>query len=193
MNRLHEKGLITDPLGRAKSVFLGATKLKSHWRSIDDQGGEVAMIRPRGFIVACLIGFLMLVGVAFTAETPQDAAQAAAESWLKLVDGGDYSASWDQAATVFKGAVKQTDWGEMAQGVRNILGKLVSRRLKSREYTEKAPTTRVIGGKVYTWGAGKYVIIQYDAVFANKASAVETVTPMADADGVWRVSGYSIR
>jgi len=193
MNRLHEKGLITDPLGRAKSVFLGTTKPKSHWQLIDDQGGEVAMIRPRGFIVACLIGFFMLVGVAFTAETPQDAAQAAAESWLKLVDGGNYSASWDQAAKVFKGAVKQTDWGEMAQGVRTPLGKLVSRRLKSREYTEKAPTTRVIGGKVYTWGAGKYVIIQYDAVFANKASAVETVIPMADPDGVWRVSGYSIR
>ena len=151
------------------------------------------MIHPRRFIVACLIGFFVFVGVAFAAETPEDAAQAAAESWLKLVDGGDYSASWDQAAKAFKGAVKQPDWGQMAGGARTPLGKLVSRKLKSREYTEKAPTTRVIGGKVYTWGDGKYVIIQYDAVFANKASAVETVIPMADPDGVWRVSGYSIR
>jgi hypothetical protein len=55
------------------------------------------------------------------------------------------------------------------------------------------PTTRVIGGKVYTWGNGKYVVIQYDAVFANRSSAVETVIPMADRDGVWRVSAYSIR
>jgi len=55
------------------------------------------------------------------------------------------------------------------------------------------PTTRMIGGKVYTWGDGRYVVIQYDAVFTNKASAVETVIPMADPDGVWRVSGYVIR
>jgi hypothetical protein len=36
-------------------------------------------------------------------------------------------------------------------------------------------------------------VIQYDSVFANKASAVETITPMLDADGVWRVSGYYIK
>jgi len=68
----------------------------------------------------------------------------------------------------------------------------VSRKLKSREYTEKPPTTRFVGGKVYTWGQGKYVVLHYDAAFANKPSAVETVTMMAEPDGVWRVSGYSI-
>jgi len=30
-------------------------------------------------------------------------------------------------------------------------------------------------------------------VFANKKAAVETVTPMKDTDGQWRVSGYFIR
>ena len=137
----------------------------------------------RYVVVASLIGLLVLVGGTFAADRPEDAAQAAAESWLKLVDDGDYSASWDQAAKVFKGAVKQADWGQMAGGVRNPLGKLVSRKLKSREYSEKMP------------GApdGKYVVIQYDTVFEHKASAVETVIPMADPDGVWRVSGYFIR
>ena len=55
------------------------------------------------------------------------------------------------------------------------------------------PTTRVIGGKVYTWGKGRYVVLQCDAVFADKASVVETVIPMGDPDGAWRVSAYSIR
>jgi len=152
------------------------------------------MVLGRGFITACLIGSLAGAGAAFAAGKPEDAAQAAAESWLRLVDGGDYSASWAQAATAFKGTVKQTEWRQMAQGIRSPLGRLVSRKLRSREYTEKGPTTRVIGGKVYTWsGHGKCVIIQYDAVFANKASAVETVIPVPDPDGAWRVSGYSVR
>jgi len=40
---------------------------------------------------------------------------------------------------------------------------------------------------------GEYVVIQYDSSFENKTEAVETVTPMLDPDGVWRVSGYYIR
>jgi hypothetical protein len=135
----------------------------------------------RAFMTGCLVA--CLVGPAVGADKPEDAAQAAAESWLKLVDGGNYAASWEQAAKVFKGAVKQADWAQMAGGVRAPLGKLVSRKVKSREYTEKMP------------GApdGKYVVVQYDTVFENKAAAVETVTPMADPDGAWRVVGYFIR
>jgi Protein of unknown function (DUF4019) len=133
-------------------------------------------------------------GTGFAAEAPEDAAQAAAESWLRLVDGGSYAAAWDQAGKVLKAAVKQTSWSEQVGAARAPLGKLVSRKLKSREYTEKAPTTRVIGGTAYSWGGpGRYVVIQYETVFASKAAAVETLVPMADPDGVWRVSGYSIR
>jgi hypothetical protein len=67
--------------------------------------------------------------------------------------------------------------------VRGPLGELTSRKISSRKYTEQLP------------GApdGQYVVLQFDAVYANKASAVETVTPMLDEDGVWRVSGYFIK
>jgi hypothetical protein len=63
------------------------------------------------------------------------------------------------------------------------LGRLVSRKLKSRQYTEQIPGVP----------DGKYVVIQYDSVFEQKASAVETVTPMVDFDGAWRVSGYFVK
>jgi hypothetical protein len=35
--------------------------------------------------------------------------------------------------------------------------------------------------------------MEYDTSFANKKSATETVTPMLDNDGQWRVSGYFIK
>jgi hypothetical protein len=71
----------------------------------------------------------------------------------------------------------------MVQGVRGPLGALQDRRLAGAEYTSTLP------------GApdGEYVVIQFQAKYANKASAVETLTPMKDSDGVWRVSGYFIR
>jgi len=37
------------------------------------------------------------------------------------------------------------------------------------------------------------VVIQFQTSYENKKSAVETVTPMVDPDGEWRVSGYYIR
>ena len=37
------------------------------------------------------------------------------------------------------------------------------------------------------------MVIQFDAQFENKAAAIETVTPMKDKDGTWRVSGYYIK
>jgi hypothetical protein len=40
---------------------------------------------------------------------------------------------------------------------------------------------------------GEYVVIQYSSQFANKASAVETVTPMREKDGSWKVSGYYVK
>jgi Protein of unknown function (DUF4019) len=122
-------------------------------------------------------------GLVRAADRPEDLAQSAAESWLKLTDAGDAGAAWDQSAKLFRGAVTKDQWTQALAGARSPLGKVVSRRLASRQYSEKLP------------GApdGKYVTIQFETVFEKKASAVETITPMLDPDGTWRVSGYFIR
>jgi hypothetical protein len=117
------------------------------------------------------------------AETPEDAAKKAADAWLVLVDQGQYAESWDQAAKAFKGTVTRDKWKEAAMAKRAPLGKVASRKLKSRQLTDSLPGAP----------AGRYVVIEYDTEFENEPSAVEIVTPMADPDGAWRVSGYFIR
>lgn len=136
----------------------------------------------RGLAVTCGLAVLLVAPV-FCAETPEDAAQAVADSWLKLLDEGQYGSSWEQAAGPLKAAISKDDWEKGCGGARQPLGKLVSRKVKSRQYKEKLPGVP----------DGKYVVIQYDSVFEQKASAVETVTPMVDSDGTWRVSGYFVR
>ena len=139
-------------------------------------------MRGRALVLVGIVA-TAFIGLAGAADTPEDLAQTAAESWLKLTDAGDAVGSWEQAAKLFKGEVTKEQWAQALAGVRPPLGKVVSRKVTSRQYSEKVP------------GAppGKYVIIQYETVFENKASAVETITPMLDPDGVWRVSGYFIR
>jgi hypothetical protein len=111
------------------------------------------------------------------------AATSAAESWLKLVDDAQYDASWTNAAGAFRGAVSTEAWSKAASTVRGQLGKLVSRKLASAHYATSLPNAP----------DGKYVVIQYDSSFEKKASAVETVTPMQDPDGTWRVAGYFVK
>ncbi len=110
-------------------------------------------------------------------------AKDAASAWLALADAGSYGATWDEAAAVFKAAITRADWEKAVKGVRAQLGPLTSRTLKSATFTKTLP------------GApdGEYVVIQFDTKFANKAAAVETVTPTREKDGSWRVAGYFIK
>jgi hypothetical protein len=132
-------------------------------------------------LVASALAFVALRPA--QAETREEAAEKAARSWLALVDQAKYPESWDQAAPFFKKAVTQDKWKEMVVPVREPLGKVVSRTLKSSAYKESIPNAP----------AGPYVVIQFTTDFEHKKDAIETVTPMADADGTWRVSGYYIQ
>lgn len=135
-------------------------------------------------IVSLVVIGLMLVAVSGMAEQSEKekVAVTAAEKWLGLVDEGKYAESWKEAAEYFRNAVKPEQWAESMQAIRKPLGKLVSRKMKGASYKTSLP------------GApdGEYVIIHFETSFENKKSAIETVTPMMDKDGKWRVSGYFI-
>ena len=125
-----------------------------------------------------------LIGaIAMAQDKNIEAAKKGSESWLAVVDKGDYAASYEEAASIFKLAVTKEDWLQKVRAARNPLGKVTSRKLKGAQYKTSLP------------GApnGEYVVIQYGTSFENKRSAVETITPTLDKDAQWRVSGYFIR
>jgi len=113
----------------------------------------------------------------------QGEAVEAAMNWLALVDQGNYGKSWGTAAGYFKEAVTEKQWEQAVTAVRSPLGKVISRKLKSKQYATSLP------------GApdGEYVVIQFETSFEKKKSSVETITPMKEKDGSWRVSGYYIK
>jgi len=116
-------------------------------------------------------------------QAPEEAGKAAASLWLSLVDNSKYAESWKEASSSFRNAVTKEQWEKAMHASREPLGKMISRKLKSASYTNTLP------------GApdGEYVVVQYETSFEHKQSAVETVTPMLDRDGNWRVSGYFIK
>ncbi|HTV52551.1 MAG TPA: DUF4019 domain-containing protein [Steroidobacteraceae bacterium] len=118
-------------------------------------------------------------------DTPVARAQAqtAALAWLDSIDAGKYGQSWDTAATPFKSALSEPQWVSRIAALRERLGALKSRRISSSRFADSLP------------GAphGEYVVIKFDTSFAHDGEATETVTPMKDSDGTWRVSGYYVK
>lgn len=139
----------------------------------------------RNYIVVVLaIGILSIVGCASKSNSnAEKAAIESAQAWLEMVDSEKYAESWEVAAEYFKSAISKDKWQETILAVRKPLGKTISRVVKSQQYATSLP------------GApdGEYVVIQYETSFEKKKSAIETITPMLDKDGKWRVSGYYIK
>jgi hypothetical protein len=108
---------------------------------------------------------------------------AAAQKWLALIDAGNYSETWKEASAIFRGAVTEPGWENSMNTFRQPLGDLVSRKLKSAQHMTELP------------GApdGQYVVMQFETSFANKKSAIETVTFMLEKDGQWKSAGYFIK
>lgn len=138
----------------------------------------------RTVIASLILSLLLFTGFAGAGQSDKEkAAVSAAEKWLSLVDGGSYAASWDAAAGYFRNAITRDQWGQTLTAVRMPLGKVITRKVLDSSYATSLP------------GApdGEYVVIRFNTSFERKRAAVETVTPMKDEDGVWRVSGYYIK
>lgn len=138
----------------------------------------------KSLVKFAVVAFALLAGVTKAQESQAIAeAKQAATAWLALLDQGDYKSTWQQAAGLFKSSVAPQAWESAARSAREPLGAVKSRAVKSLMFTRALP------------GApeGEYVVIQYESVFEKRPSALETVTPMRDKDGAWRVSGYYVK
>jgi len=141
-------------------------------------------MKLRSTIKSLLIAFILAGSIALAfADEQTDQAVAAAKTWLGLVDEKQYEESWVKAAPFFKEKVKEEDWVKMVSAVRSPLGDMKNRELIGAQYTKTLPGAP----------AGEYVVMQFKTAFQNKPEAVETVTPMKDDKGAWRVSGFFIK
>ena len=137
-------------------------------------------------IVVCLMAmaFFSFAGCSSWRDSDAKAAAlAAANTWLLLIDAERYDESWENSSRLFQTAVPKEKWLQAMAGAKKPLGKNLSRKLKSKDYHTSMPDAP----------DGHYVVIKFVTSFENKKNTIETVTPMLDTDGIWRVSGYYIK
>ena len=115
--------------------------------------------------------------------TKEQIAVQQAKNWLSIIDTEQYENSWENGAIFLKNEVTKEQWVSSMNKYRKPHGKMIKRELKNNQYMTNIPDAP----------AGEYVVIQFNTVFENKKEAIETVTPMLDSDGKWRVAGYFIK
>ena len=128
-----------------------------------------------------MISILVAVALSTAAERGE-ADVATAKAWVALVDGRRWSESWVATGTLFRSQLHQPRWASTVQSVREPLGTVVTRSLKTVTKTNSLP------------GApdGEYEVVQFQTTFAKKRDATETVILAKETSG-WKVDGYFIR
>jgi hypothetical protein len=128
----------------------------------------------------------MFTNCVYSQETSKSSkvksATVAIEEWLSIVDSGNYSQSWQEAGSIFKNQITDSQWVSAVSKVREPLGKLVSRKRLNAEYMTSLPSVP----------DGEYVITIYKTQYEKKKKAKETVTAVFE-DSQWKVVGYFIK
>jgi serine-type D-Ala-D-Ala carboxypeptidase/endopeptidase len=143
-------------------------------------------MNTRSFLFGCLV-IAALFSTSCRVSAQDDAAikkaVAAAESFLTLLDNGKYDESWESSAEAFRKAVSKDQWKAAAGQVRGSVGSMSSRTVMSGADAPKASSN----------AQGEFVVVKFQTAFSKLPNAIETVSPMRDADGEYRVSGYFVK
>lgn len=122
--------------------------------------------------------------VAYAAADPASDKAGAdfAQAWAKLLDDQRWSESWKTSGAFFQSQIDEARWTETARTLRQSLGAVGSRSVKSVSSARSLPGVP----------DGDYKIIQFATAFANKPAGIETVV-LAKEGGDWKIYGYFIR
>jgi hypothetical protein len=114
----------------------------------------------------------------------EEAGRMAANGWLLLLDRRDWGTAWDASSAVFRQTVPIGNWMDAIPKLRQPMGALVDRTVAEVGYKTTLP------GRP----DGEYVTVIFVAKFDKREELVEElVTTVREADGKWRVTGYSTR
>jgi hypothetical protein len=116
------------------------------------------------------------------AAEKENAGKLAAAGWLSLLDRRDWGTAWETSASLFRNSVPLAAWMDGIPKVREPLGPLV----------ERQPSNSIYKTQLEGRPDGDYVSVMFVTRF-DKREVEEIVTTVREADGRWRVTGYSTR
>ena len=132
-------------------------------------------------LTGCLTADLRAHATTTPVATEQDV--RVAQRWLAQLDAHQYAASWATTSAHFRSLMTQATWEQASRTYREPLGALLSRSALTTQYTQAVPGLP----------PGHYAGMSFQSSFAKQPTAIETVLLLKDADGHWKVAGYTIK
>lgn len=142
----------------------------------------VAEIRSRAIALSVALLVLVAAPLAAAQDPRSSEVQNAAREWLKLVDQGDYRASWKAAGKKFQQTFTEAGWAAAAGKLRAPFGPAEARTVALTHFDTRFPNLP----------DGDYALVQFRTSFKGKDYSGETVN-LEHEDTGWRVIGYFIR
>jgi beta-lactamase regulating signal transducer with metallopeptidase domain len=163
--------------------------------SVRDLKRRITMINhyhdksPRGLLTAAVTLLLTAAVCSLPARAadltdtdPKANVAASAAMWLKHLDEGKFDLTYTEGGAWLHGLESGQQWeGAMVQE-RAKYGRGLEHELKSLRF-ENTPS-----GKF----AGEWAYVEFDATHEKNPRMTETVVFKKEADGAWKVAGYSI-
>jgi protein TonB len=118
-------------------------------------------------------------------ENQRQAAQQAADAWLKLMDEGKASESWEAAAQGLKAKVSKESWERHQRYFAEQAKEqwiIKSRKLKKAAFVKSLPSTRGQEG----------IVLEYESTLENAGPVTESVELVLEHDQMWRVAMYKV-
>lgn len=138
--------------------------------------------RSRAIATAVALWALVLASFAHGQDARSSEVQNAAREWLKLVDNGDYAASYKAAGAKFQQTFTESGWIAAATRLRAPFGPAEQRTVALTHFDKTFPNMP----------PGDYALVQFRTSFKGKDFGGETVNLEHEASG-WRVIGYFVR
>ena len=106
----------------------------------------------------------------------------AAQSFLSLMDSGDYIGAWELSEPMLQIAYSREKWHSILSDARVAFGPVSSRNLTAVRYTRRLNNAP----------KGQFIVLAYTTHFTSNQHAVEKVTMLLDRNGRWLNGGYWI-
>ena len=171
--------LALDALVIVPIVFHVSRILANHNPQIPTMIPLVTLLMWVVAIALMVIGNVFIIRRVWRAvnNAPKTDALPAIESWLALMDKGDYAGTWQTASPGFRMVVSEAEWASKCVKARKPLGNVLARQLKTS------------GGTVF----GRIFKAQFATRFDGGFDAVETVQFSRQPDGSWQAITYIVR
>lgn len=137
-------------------------------------------MRFRSLLNATLLLLAMLPLSARSEEGGETAPAAAATRFVAMLDAGTVDDAWHEFTPLAQIIKSEAQWQHLQQSLRTAYGPLEKRSIRGV----------TLQSRYAMLPDGHYAIVQFDTVFRNKRSAIETIVLIQSQDSLWQVHDY---